>query len=106
MKALFMLNQEEAFAQGSAGAELDLEVQWRPWPFTLSQVKAPVLLMYGREDKLVPMPFMQHLDQKLPHSRLQLENNEGHLFPLKASYQQEVLEWLTQATDMAFFVTK
>ncbi|GAA3926237.1 hypothetical protein GCM10022277_22880 [Litoribacillus peritrichatus] len=106
MKALFMLNQEEAFAQGSAGAELDLEVQWRPWPFALSQVKTPVLLMYGREDKLVPMQFMQHLDQRLPHSRLQLEDKEGHLFPLKASYQQKMLEWFTQGTDMALFVTK
>jgi len=96
VKGLFLLNQEEAFAQGAHGAIQDLTTQWQPWPFGLRDVSSQVLLVQGGEDKLVPKEFVFHMAQAIPGAQLEFLSSEGHLYPLSKEYQKVLLGWLIE----------
>lgn len=44
-------------------------------------VEQPVLLMWGREDKIVPLTVGKRLNKDLPHSNLLVFPETGHLLP-------------------------
>ncbi|KAF2100254.1 alpha/beta-hydrolase [Rhizodiscina lignyota] len=52
-----------------------------PWGFELSEIKVPVLLYQGSEDKMVPFAHGQWLAEHLPQDKLRkhLIQGEGHL---------------------------
>ena len=52
-----------------------------PWGFELSEVKIPVLLYQGSEDKMVPYAHGQWLAEHLPQEKLRkhLQEGEGHI---------------------------
>ncbi len=106
IRRIFMLNQEQAFAQSSEGAVLDLEIQWRAWPFSLREVTSPVLLLYGTEDRFIPEEFMTHMQLEIPNGILMMRKSEGHLFPLKSEYQSSMFHWLTTMDLKGVFLTK
>lgn len=52
-----------------------------PWGFELSEIKVPVLLYQGSEDKMVPYAHGQWLAKHLPQEKLRkhLIQGEGHI---------------------------
>jgi len=45
----------------------------------LQAVKAPVLVIWGKEEKLIPMSVGEQMKQQLPHSSLLVCSDSGHL---------------------------
>ncbi|MCF6138512.1 alpha/beta fold hydrolase [Pseudalkalibacillus berkeleyi] len=50
-------------------------------PEELKEVKVPVLLLWGRYDRIIPLPVGQRLVNDLPDAKLKVYDNAGHLLP-------------------------
>ncbi|WP_035323083.1 alpha/beta fold hydrolase [Peribacillus kribbensis] len=47
----------------------------------LKQIQTPCLLIWGEQDKIVPLRVGQRLESDLPHAKLIVFNHAGHLLP-------------------------
>jgi len=65
-----------------------------PWGFDLAQVKAPVLIMHGTGDRLVPSSHGKWLAAHCPAAELRLVPGEGHISVL--NYAEHGLTWLAE----------
>ena len=63
-----------------------------PWGFELSQIRAPVLLVQGGEDRVIPFAHAEWLLRNLPTSELWLRPTDGHVSVLDAV--PAAMDWL------------
>ena len=70
-----------------------------PWGFDPAQVVAPVLLLHGGRDRVVPAAHSAWLARRCPAATLRLSPDDGHLSIL-ASFEA-ALEWMVGAADRA-----
>jgi pimeloyl-ACP methyl ester carboxylesterase len=63
-----------------------------PWGFALAEVAAPVLLVQGGEDRVVPPAHARHLLAELPDAELWLRPRDGHVSVLGAA--AVAMDWL------------
>lgn len=65
-----------------------------PWGFDPAQIKAPVLLLHGAQDRVVPSSHSAWLARQLPTAELWLRPDDGHLSVLGAG--EAALAWLRE----------
>jgi pimeloyl-ACP methyl ester carboxylesterase len=85
----------DAQRAGAAGLDglIDDDVAFAaPWGFDLSAVGAPVLLVQGGEDRVVPPAHADWLARHLPCHELWLRRGDGHVSVLDAC--PAALDWL------------
>ncbi|ANF30321.1 alpha/beta hydrolase [Leifsonia xyli] len=71
-------------AEGPTG-EVDDDVAYTsPWGVELRAVRAPVLLIQGGSDRVVPAPHAAAMLERLPHAELWIRSREGHVSVLTA----------------------
>jgi pimeloyl-ACP methyl ester carboxylesterase len=85
----------EALAPGSQGWWDDSYGLIRPWGFELADITVPVLLLHGRQDKIVPFAHGQWLATTIPGVQARLLDEDGHL-TLQEHRVSEVHRWLRQ----------
>jgi pimeloyl-ACP methyl ester carboxylesterase len=69
----------ESLRPGVSGAAWD-NVSWiGPWGFDLGDVRCPVLLWYGDEDRMAPPSHGEWLTRHLPDAKLTVRAGIGHL---------------------------
>jgi pimeloyl-ACP methyl ester carboxylesterase len=66
-----------------------------PWGFELEQIRTPVLLLHGRQDRFVPFRHGEWLARHIPGVEAQLLDDEGHL-TLTENHLEEVHKWLLE----------
>lgn len=69
----------EAFRQGARGAARDARVVSRRWGFKLEEIRVPVWLWHGQEDRNVPPALARFLSERIPGSRTTFYRADGHL---------------------------
>lgn len=71
----------EALKTGSDGRVDDMLAFVQPWGFELGEIRVPVLLYHGSEDRSVPFGHGQWLAVHLPQDQVQphLLQGEGHM---------------------------
>ena len=72
----------EAFRQGVAGYARDVFVHGRPWPFDPGRITAPVLVIHGELDNVVPIAHSRHTADLIPSSTFRVLPGHGHLSTL------------------------
>lgn len=72
-----------ATSAGPGGQVDDLLAQARPWGFAVADVRAPVLVVHGGADRVVPPQHGAWLAAHLPDARLQAVAGAGHLSVLE-----------------------
>jgi pimeloyl-ACP methyl ester carboxylesterase len=72
----------EAFRQGVAGYAQDVLIQGRPWPFDPGSITAPIQVVHGELDTLVPMAHSRHTSEVIAGATLQVLPGHGHFTPL------------------------
>lgn len=85
----------EALKPGSQGWWDDSYGLIRPWGFAVTDIRIPVLLVHGRQDKFVPFAHGQWLAAHIPGVESRLLEDDGHL-TLQEHRVGEVHSWLKQ----------
>jgi pimeloyl-ACP methyl ester carboxylesterase len=75
---LLAVARAEAFRQGVAGYAQDVFLQGRPWPFDPSAIAAPVHVVHGELDTLLPMAHSRHTAELIARSILRVLPGHGH----------------------------
>jgi pimeloyl-ACP methyl ester carboxylesterase len=65
-----------------------------PWGFDPATITAPVLLMHGEADRMVPASHSKWLDGRIASAELRLYPDEGHISIL--THAEPALEWLAE----------
>ncbi|TMR92272.1 alpha/beta hydrolase [Nonomuraea basaltis] len=79
--------------EGGSGGLIDDDLAYvAPWGCDPAQVTAPVLLMHGGRDRVVPSPHGEWLARHCPRAELRLSSDDGHISVLRSS--KEGLDWL------------
>ena len=68
----------EAFRQGTRGAALDWTLEARPWGFSLQEIRMPVNIWHGEDDKLLSIEQARIQAKAIPDARVKFYPNEGH----------------------------
>jgi pimeloyl-ACP methyl ester carboxylesterase len=74
----------EAFRQGARGPSRDARMLNRRWGFQLADIRVPVWLWHGQEDRHVPVALARHVAEQIAGSRATLYRADGHFSTLVA----------------------
>ncbi len=69
----------ESFRQGARGPARDARVLNRRWGFRLEEIRVPVWLWHGHEDRNVPAAVARYVAERIPGSRMTLYRADGHV---------------------------
>lgn len=69
----------------------------QPWGIDLGDLTNPVLLVHGREDRVIPFAHSAWLTDQLPGAELWVRPRDGHISVLEAV--PVALDWLQEHTD-------
>jgi pimeloyl-ACP methyl ester carboxylesterase len=84
----------EALAPGSEGWWEDGEAQVGPWGFDPGGITVPVMVMHGRQDRMVPVGHGEWLAAHIPGVESRILDDDGHLTLLEHRIP-EVHSWLS-----------
>ncbi|RIJ76784.1 alpha/beta hydrolase [Nakamurella silvestris] len=84
----------EAAGAGGIDGMVDDDLAYvRPWGFDPAALLAPVLLMHGTEDRVVPVAHGRWLGAQMGSAEWRPKSGDGHISVLNAGV--EALDWLT-----------
>jgi pimeloyl-ACP methyl ester carboxylesterase len=69
--------------------EATARVGWNPYlhnprlPQHLHRIACPTLILWGRQDKLIPLSHGEYLAQHIPGAKLQVFEDCGHMLPFE-----------------------
>ncbi|HTN77018.1 MAG TPA: alpha/beta hydrolase [Pirellulaceae bacterium] len=69
--------------------EATARVGWNPYLHNpklqhhLDRIACPTLGLWGRQDKLIPLPHGEFIASAIPHAKLQVLDNCGHMLPFE-----------------------
>jgi pimeloyl-ACP methyl ester carboxylesterase len=69
----------EAFRQGAGGAAEEYRLCGLPWGFALDEVRVPVWLWQGEDDRMTPGHHAEDMASRLPRVTLRILPGTGHL---------------------------
>jgi pimeloyl-ACP methyl ester carboxylesterase len=75
----WMASLSEAWRQGAGGFVEDMLAQARPWGFDVAAIRAPVHLLHGEPDTIVPIAHSRHTIELCPQAELTVFDDHGHL---------------------------
>ncbi|RIK43526.1 MAG: hypothetical protein DCC58_09460 [Chloroflexi bacterium] len=80
----------EALRQGTKGAAWDWRIEATPWGIPLREIRTPVHIWHGEEDRIVSIAQGRALEAAIPNTTAHYIANEGHL-SLTANRFPEIL---------------
>jgi pimeloyl-ACP methyl ester carboxylesterase len=89
----------DALREGADGWIDDVIALSRPWGFQLSEITAPVLLWYGRDDVFSPASHTQWLAEQIRNAKTEVTPGLAHFGSLKVL--PEVLAWVRDTMKAA-----
>jgi pimeloyl-ACP methyl ester carboxylesterase len=85
---------------GGPGGMIDDDLAYvAPWGFDPSQVAAPVFLLHGGSDRVVPSSHSTWLVDRIPLAELQILPDDGHITVLNSG--ADALAWLSERSEKA-----
>ncbi|PSB09661.1 hypothetical protein C7B62_12315 [Pleurocapsa sp. CCALA 161] len=77
---VFLQGFIEGLRRGTKGAAWDLHLSAYDWDFDLEEIKTPLTLFHGEQDKSVPVENVRRkISNSLPTARLVTYQDEGHI---------------------------
>jgi pimeloyl-ACP methyl ester carboxylesterase len=69
----------EAMRQGTEGCVLDYKIFGDPWGFSLEEIRVPVQIWEGSDDRTGPPDYREFLRRRIPQATVTVVPGEGHL---------------------------
>jgi pimeloyl-ACP methyl ester carboxylesterase len=79
LRRVLVDDMREAFRQGARGPARDARVVNRRWGFKLEEIRVPVWLWHGQEDRNVSPALARFLSERIPGSRATFYRADGHI---------------------------
>lgn len=91
--------------QWDLNREMTFRIAWKPYmynptlPHLLGGVATPALVVWGRDDRIVPLECGERYAKSLAHARLEIVENAGHFVDMEqpAALARLVTQFLTTA---------
>lgn len=87
---LFINATMEAFRNGVFGASQEIQLTLKPWGFNVADIKCPITIWQGELDKQAPLAHANLYARLIPHAKLTLLKQEGHI-SLLINHGEEIL---------------
>jgi pimeloyl-ACP methyl ester carboxylesterase len=84
-------SQRRAWRGSAEGVMADAQIYAQPWGFAMQDVRVPVRLWHGKEDRAFAVRLAQDIANCLPNCRARFIENEGH-YSLAIRHIREILE--------------
>lgn len=94
MRAMLARDMLESLRQGPAALVRDLRLETRPWQLNLRQIRSPVLLWHGLDDRLIPPVATRAIATGIRHAEVRYFEGEGHF--ILYEHWASLLEWLAR----------
>ena len=75
--------------QWDLNREMTFRIAWKPYmynptlPHLLGGVRTPALIVWGRDDRVVPLECGERYQKALPHARLEIIEHAGHFVDME-----------------------
>jgi len=84
-------SQRRAWRGSAEGVMSDAQIYAQPWGFGIEEVRVPVRLWHGKEDRAFAVPLAQDVANRLPNCSARFIENEGH-YSLPIRHMREILQ--------------
>ena len=84
-------SQRRAWRGSAEGVISDAQIYAQPWGFAIEDVRVPVRLWHGKEDRAFAVRLAQDVGSRLPNCRTRFVENEGH-YSLPIRHMHEILQ--------------
>jgi pimeloyl-ACP methyl ester carboxylesterase len=83
-------SQRRAWRGSGEGVMTDAEIYARPWGFPLEEVRVPIRLWHGKQDRAFSFRVVEEVAGRLPDCTARYIDNEGH-YSLPIRHMREIL---------------
>jgi pimeloyl-ACP methyl ester carboxylesterase len=83
-------SQRRAWENSSEGVLADAEIYARPWGFSLAEIRVPVRLWHGRNDRSFSSAVAEATAAQIPNCRLRIIEEAGH-YSTAIRHMREIL---------------
>jgi pimeloyl-ACP methyl ester carboxylesterase len=84
-------SQRRAWRGSAEGVMIDAQIYVQPWGFPIEDVRVPVRLWHGMEDRAFAVRLAEEIASRFPNCNARFIQNEGH-YSLPIRYMREILE--------------
>src|SRR5215470_16880220 len=84
-------SQRRAWRGSAEGVLIDARIYAQPWGFAIEDVRVPVRLWHGTEDRAFAVGLAEEIAKRFPNCKARFVQNEGH-YSLPIRHMREILE--------------
>jgi pimeloyl-ACP methyl ester carboxylesterase len=84
-------SQRRAWRGSAEGVMMDAQIYAQPWGFVVEDVRVPVRLWHGTEDRAFAVRLAEEIANRCPDCKARFIQNEGH-YSLPIRHMREILE--------------
>jgi pimeloyl-ACP methyl ester carboxylesterase len=84
-------SQRRAWRGSVEGVLIDARIYAEPWGFAIEDVRVPVRLWHGTEDRAFAVGLAEEIAKRFPNCKARFVQNEGH-YSLPIRHMREILE--------------
>ena len=84
-------SQRRAWRGSVEGVLIDARIYAEPWGFAIEDVRVPVRLWHGTEDRAFAVGLAEEIANRFPNCKARFVQNEGH-YSLPIRHMREILE--------------
>jgi pimeloyl-ACP methyl ester carboxylesterase len=84
-------SQRRAWRGSAEGVMIDARIYAQPWGFAIEDVRVPVRLWHGIEDRAFAVRLAEEIANRFPNCKARFIQNEGH-YSLPIRYVREILQ--------------
>jgi pimeloyl-ACP methyl ester carboxylesterase len=84
-------SQRRAWRGSAEGVMADAQIYAQPWGFSLEDVKVPVRLWHGRQDRAFSVRLAEQVAKRFPNCKARFIDNAGH-YSLPIRYMRDILK--------------
>jgi pimeloyl-ACP methyl ester carboxylesterase len=84
-------SQRRAWRASAEGVVADAQIYAQPWGFAIEDVRVPVRLWHGKEDRAFSVHLAEELANRLPNCHARFVDDAGH-YSLPIRYMRDILE--------------